>query len=309
MGEAGRTARRLAAGPSPTKKASPPAPRAWVRWTLTAAGATVAVVLTLGVLGTGKEPSATTEPLVGGDLHSLVVDPSRPVRLYVGGHDAAAVSDDGGRTWTPLPSLDRADAMGWGFQGATAWVAGHSGLYRSADGGQTFGVVTEGLRSTDVHAFGAGGGMLYAASPATGVSASTDAGATWDVRSPTVGRSFFGRILVDVGDAEHLIAAEPSSGAMDSRDGGRTWARLGSPAATWVSGFGADASQVLVSGPSGAARSSDGGRTWQPVTLPQGATIAEADRSDPQRLYAAGPVANRARVWVSHDGGRTWTRP
>lgn len=267
------------------------------------------MVLVLGALRSGKEASATTEPLVGGDLHSLIVDPTRPARLYAGGHDAAAVSDDGGRTWTPLQSLDRADAMGWGFQGATAWVAGHSGLHRSTDGGQTFGAFTEGLRSTDVHAFGAGAGTLYAASPTTGVSASTDGGATWDVRSPTVGRSFFGRILVDPVDAEHLVAADPSSSAVDSRDGGRTWARLGGPVATWVSGYGADPAQVLVSGPSGAARSSDGGRTWQPVALPQGATIAEADRTDPQLLYAAGLVGNRARVWVSHDGGRSWARP
>lgn len=293
-----------------SKAVVPPRRRAFRPWALGLAAAAVVVVAVLGVLGAGQDTPASAEPSIGGDLHSLVVDPTRPTRLYLGGHDAVAVSEDAGRSWLPVRTLDRADAMGWGFQETNAWVAGHNGLHRSTDGGQTFRTATIGMRSSDVHAFGAGSGMLYAASPTTGVSASSDDGTTWDVRSPTTGRSFFGRILVDPTDAEHLVAADPGSGPVESRDGGRTWARLGGvAAATWVSGFGGDPTRVVVSGPSGAARSSDAGRTWQPLTLPEGATIAEVGGSDAQLIYAAGLIANRARVWVSHDGGRTWARP
>lgn len=286
-----------------------PRRRAFHPWVLGTAAAVVLAVM-LVVLRAGQDTPASAEPAIGGDLHSLVVDPSRPTRLYLGGHNAVAVSDDAGRHWLPVNTLDRADAMGWGFEGTNAWVAGHNGLHHSTDGGQTFRSATGDMRSTDVHAFGAGSGMLYAASPTSGVSASTDDGNTWDIRSPTMGRSFFGRILVDPTAAEHLVAADPSSGPMESRDGGRTWARLGGVAsATWVSGFGPDPTQVVVSGPSGAARSSDAGRTWEPLALPEGATLAEVGSSDAQLLYAAGLVANRARVWVSHDSGRTWARP
>src|SRR5206468_8018217 len=119
---------------------------------------------------------------------SLVVDATSG-RLFVGGHLAVAVSSDGGRTWAAVRSLDAADAMGWGFEPSTVWVSGHPGLNRSDDGGRTFRRANQGLPSTDVHAFGALGDRLYAASPAVGVFASEDGGASWRVRSPDAGQS------------------------------------------------------------------------------------------------------------------------
>jgi hypothetical protein len=51
-----------------------------------------AVLLSAGgqqLLGSGERP------YVGGDLHSLAVDPSDPDKVVVGGHDGGAVSEDG----------------------------------------------------------------------------------------------------------------------------------------------------------------------------------------------------------------------
>lgn len=209
-----------------------------------------------------------------------------------------------------VDSLADADPMGWGFGGATIWVSGHPGLNRSADGGRSFVRANEGLPHTDVHAFGASGSHLYGASPAVGVFASEDGGATWAVRSRDAGQGFFGRILVDPADGTHLVAADARTGPVESADGGRTWMRLGGPStATWISWAGGDPARPIVSGPRGSARSVDAGRTWEGLTLPEGAVLVEASPDDAQLLYAAGLGGGRAIVWVSRDGARTWARP
>ena len=256
-----------------------------------------------------RQDQVSAEAFVGGDLHSLVADPQRPGRLYVGGHAAVATSADGGATWSPVDSLRGADAMGWAFGPDGIRVSGHPGLSRSSDGGRTFVPASTGLPSTDVHAFGGGGSVLYGASPAVGVFASADGGTTWEVRATATGQAFFGRILVDPSQPDHLVAADVRAGPVESSDGGRSWNPLGGLAgATWVT-WGADRAILIASGPRGAARSSDGGRSWEPLPLPDGAVIVEASSGDDATIYAGGLVGTSARIWVSRDAGRTWNRP
>lgn len=275
-----------------------------------------ALVVAVTVAGGGRDrpptPAASRSvgPAIGGDLHSLVVDPADPGRLFVGGHQAVGQSSDGGRSWQMVESLAGADAMGWAFAGATVWVSGHPGLNRSGDAGRSFVRANQGLPDTDVHAFGASGPLLVGASPAVGVFASEDGGASWAVRSRDAGQGFFGRILVDPADSNHLMAADARTGPVDSADGGRTWKRLGGPtSATWISWAAGDPARPIASGPRGAARSVDGGRTWEALTLPDGAVLVEASPDDANLLYGAGLGGGRAIVWVSRDGARTWARP
>lgn len=160
---------------------------------------------------------------VGGDFHSLVDDPTTSGRIFVEGHEAASASADGGRTWRRVDSLDGADAMGWGFYDCAVYVSGHRGISRSTDGGVRFQKASAGLPDTHIHAFGASASTLYRAGPATGVMASTGGGRTWRARTTTHGQPFFGRILTDPGDDEHLIAADArpewSSAATEGRAG------------------------------------------------------------------------------------------
>lgn len=253
--------------------------------------------------------SSSTGAVVGGDLHSVVADPTEPGRLFVGGHQAVSVSDDGGVTWRRVPSLDDKDAMGWAFADDAIYVSGHPGLNRSTDGGLTFTAVNEGLPHTDVHAFGAGGGVLYGGSPAVGVFASEDDGDTWKILTGDAGQSFFGRILVDPDDPQHLFAADASAGVAQSRDGGRSWQQVGPLAsATWITAPTDSLDVVIASGPAGAARSEDGGETWEPFDLPANALLAELS-PDGETVYAASHRGNRAQLSVSSDGGRTWSDP
>lgn len=275
------------------------------------AAAGLAAVAALGIITsrggeTGAQAPQAAGGFVGGDLHSLVADPTTPGRLFVGGHEAVSVSNDGGRTWSRTDSLNGADAMGWGFTDEVVWVSGHPGVNRSSDDGATFARANEGLPNTDVHAFGAGVSVIYGAGPAVGVIASTDGGRTWQPRTGEAGQAFFGRMLVDGADDQHLVAADAQSGAVESTDGGRTWRRLGGPpSALWVSRHG---EALFVSGPQGAAQSADGGRTWDEVALPAGASILEADPTTTDLLFTAVHTGDRAEILFSRDGGQTWSR-
>lgn len=270
-------------------------------------GAT-ALVMASGGDRTGGDGSGG---LTGGDFHSIAVDPSDPNRLFVGGHQAVSVSTDGGATWDEVESLRGADAMGWAFTSDAIYVSGHPGLNRSTDGGQSFEKINEGLPNTDVHAFGGNDEVLYGATPATGVFASTSGLGSWQPRTASAGQSFFGRIVVDPDDPDHVLAADASAGVAESTDGGRTWRRIdsGLTSATWLS-RGGDGLEVLVaSGAPGAAISTDAGRTWDRLDLPEGATLVEAMPDDPDVLYAGIHRGTRVEVRVSRDRGATWTSP
>lgn len=257
-----------------------------------------------------EDGDSPARPFVGGDLHSLVVDPADPSRVYVGGHDGVAASTDGGKTWRQIGTLDGADAMGWAFAGNRTLVGGHPGLFASEDGGRTFEQRNEDLPATDLHALGADGELIYAASPQLGVFASSDGGRTWEVRTDQAGQSFMGRILVDPSDPDRLVAPDMQAGAAQSTDGGRTWRALGGvPGAMWVSWDWRNTDHLVVSGMGQASVSTDGGRAWAPLDVPGGVAAVEMSSGDPKVLFAAALDGTSAEVWISRDGGSTWRRP
>ena len=97
-----------------------------------------------------------TGSFVGADLHSLVVVPNDPSSVFVGGHQSAAVSRDGGRTFQQVSGLQNNDAMAWSMSddGKNQVVSGHGGLRTSDDGAATWTDRTGQLPASDVHAVG-----------------------------------------------------------------------------------------------------------------------------------------------------------
>ena len=259
-----------------------------------------------------KVPSGRSapDPVVGGDLHSLVVSPDDPDTVYIGSHQGVSVSTDGGATWETIPSLAGSDAMGWGFTDDAVLVGGHPGLSVSTDGGKTFELRNDGLPTTDVHALGAGGDTIYVGLAGAGLFASTDGGTSWEARSEQFGGAFMGRIHVDPSDDQHLLAPDMQSGALESTDGGLTWESLGGvQGAMWVSWAAGDTERIVTTGQGAAVVSRDGGGTWEPFEIPEGASIVEFSPHDPEVLYSAVLKAPEAAVYVSRNGGDSWDRP
>ena len=262
--------------------------------------------------GDGATPASRTspsDPVVGSDLHSLVVHPDDPETLYIGSHEGVSISTDGGKTWNEVESLKDADAMGWGFIDEEILVGGHPGLSVSTDAGRSFEQRNDGLPSTDVHALGAGQNLMYAGLAGAGLFASSD-GESWVRRSRDFGGGFMGRIQIDPEDSEHLLAPDMQGGAMESTDGGRSWVALGGvQGAMWVSWAPDDTDHIVPTGLGSSAESIDGGETWEPMEIPAGVSIVEFSPHDPQILYAGVLKAPTAQVFVSYDAGETWARP
>jgi hypothetical protein len=284
------------------------------RWRLWVVGLLVAVALAVGgwiVSRPDGEAANGAAAFVGGDLHSMVVHPSDPNRLWVGGHGGAGASTNGGRTWTQVASLDGADPMGWEMDPkdpSRHYLGGHPGFQVSTDGGRTFTRRNQGLPATDVHGLGRDpvSGRLYATVVGHGLLASDDQGATWTMVNAAV--QTMGPILINPKDPQTLYLSDMQN-LLRSTDGGRSWQRLGAiPGAMWIARS-ADGATFLAAAGGQILKSTDAGRTFATIGPPPTAVaaVAFADRTG-QRLYAAGLEGERAVVFRSDDGGARWQR-
>ena len=126
----------------------------------------------------------------------------RPVVGFVVG--GLAVSGDRGATWSPFGTGLPASRVNeiHHRSASVVLVATESGLYRSADAGQTFTKVTTGLVDANAPALGiSGDGTLgtYLAMPGHGINTtylyySSDEGTVWQLRTPIYSQNLLARV-------------------------------------------------------------------------------------------------------------------
>jgi photosystem II stability/assembly factor-like uncharacterized protein len=261
----------------------------------------------------GQQTDSTERPYVGGHLHSMAVDPTNPEKVMVGGHDGAAMSNDGGKTWRQINDLEGTDPMGWvvsADEPTKMYAGGHPGFYRSEDGGKTWSQDNSGLPGTDVHALGMdpqNPNYLYAYIVGHGVYRSPNSGVSWEPVNSEIGT--MGPILVDPQDPDTLYLALEDM-FLRSDDAGKSWEQVGTipgDVATWVAQE-RKAPDTFYAASGGVYKSADGGESWQQVGdgLPERVSVVEVAQSDPQIVYAGVLEGDTATVYRSEDGGESW---
>jgi len=251
-------------------------------------------------------PATSMAAFVGSDLHSIAVDPADPNHLYVGGHQAASESHDGGRTFSKVSALDNADPMAWTISadGQTQVTSGHYGVRVSHDGGRTWADVSSRLPGTDVHSLGIDPrdpAKWWAYVVGRGVYASVDGGGSWAPRGGA-SLSFMGPIVLLPSGA--LLASDMQRGVVRSEDGGRTWAPYGSQGFSFLS-LDPRNGLHLVAAAGSISESIDGGATWRRLGgAPQGRAVAIGPDGS---LFSADLAGETVSVYRSADAGGTWS--
>lgn len=254
----------------------------------------------------GAGPIAT---LSAPDVHSLLIDPRDPERIFFGSHAGIQESADGGFTWSD-GTLRDADAMQLAVSPAspeTIYATGHDVFQVSRDGGRTWQPHAAGLPGTDIHGFAqdpVDPDRLFAFVVGAGLHASGDGGVTWEVLpSQPAGEAMHLALAAHDG----VLYAATGSGIVITRDEGATWDALPSQPAGQVISLAAPAgdAQVLYAGtPDGLAKSADGGATWTalgPTGVPVLALAASSTDAN-QVLF----VNDTGEVYRSDDGGLSW---
>lgn len=168
-----------------------------------------------------------------------------------------------------------------------------------------------------------------------GILKSTDRGATWTPLASTVGNPAFNniaRIIVDPTDPNVVLAAatrgrfkeylNPRSSIFRSTDGGATWTEV--YASTTISGGRVQKIQQLVADPTdfnilyatvekaGILKSTNRGLTWSfvntGITIFAGRFELAISPVDHLRLFASAEGTSHSELWVSTNGGTSWSR-
>ena len=183
--------------------------------------------------------SLVSNALAAPYLGDLLVDPADPATVYALAPDEILKSFDGGATWVPLPPGPAIQRLYFGREQPA---------------------------------------VLYATVSGAGVSASTDAGASWQPANAGIADQTILDLAFDPVDPQKIYAA--SSGSS------------GTPGGLFVS--------------------TDHAQSWTPVDLGVPVNVSTAVAFDPRDaslVYAAaGPGAPRGGLLASADGGATWAR-
>jgi len=262
----------------------------------------------------------------GGNVLSLAVSPARDV--YLGTADGHVfVSQDGGANWRLRGRVSsRHDAV---IQKllvdtqrdhvlfAAVWfqdVRAGGALYRSNDGGATWtvaGLTGEIVRTVQQSPSAPD---VFVAGTRSGVFRSSDAGQSWQRDSPEGDPELrnVDSIAIDPGDSR-IVYAGTYHLPWKTLDAGHTWQPVaaGMIDDSDIMSLRVDAirhDRVFASACSGIYRSENGGVRWTKLQgIPYSSRRTQSivqDPRDPRIVYAA----TTEGLWVTRDGGESWTR-
>ncbi|MGZ3440304.1 MAG: WD40/YVTN/BNR-like repeat-containing protein, partial [Polyangia bacterium] len=252
----------------------------------------------------GQSWSPPTSAMPGStNVYAIAVDFTDDKQLYLGTDNWGFSSADFGATWTavtyggtilPIFSLAATPSQSGTFfagggggdaysiaSGATAWSPAGSGLPASS-------------RINALVAHPTNAMILYAATSASGVYKTANAGAVWSASSTGLASMKIVGLALDPMTPATLYAATADQGVYKSSDAGATWSAassgLQSMNTTAIALAPSQPATLYVATDKGVHQSLDGGATWAPYNAGLGASEVNAlavDPTDPLSAFAA----------------------
>ncbi len=262
--------------------------------------------------------------LTGSAPFTVAIDPTAPDTVYVSSNGGGIfVTTDGGTTWTDL----KVQLVGIGSVAiqllaldpdtpGTVLAQADTGLYRTTDGGKSWGPVST---RTDISVLlddPSTAGRFLAGLAGGGVLESGDDGSSW--RSASAGLS---GVAVTAVAAARTAAATVYAGTQNqwvlaSGDGGATWAAPTGwppggtgPAVSALAVDPVSAGVVYLGTVNAVQKTTDSGATWANVSVPANAVSGTVvglglSPANPATVYAA---TNLNGVYKSVNGGVGWS--
>ena len=261
----------------------------------------------------------------GGAAQAIVQDPQQPSILLASTRDGLLYrSFDKGALWTPVHfpgqlavAVQVLAVSGGGnplyYLGLTPGTSGQTGLYRSADRGQTWQPL-EGLRNEPVFSLAIWNEdpRVIVAGSQNGVFRSRDAGDSWQRISPLANRELqpITSIAIDPASAD-VIYAGTTHLPWKTSDGGKTWQSIHNGMIDDSDVFSIQVDPVnhdrlFASACSGIYRTDNGGASWiKLLGIPRTSRRTYTIRQDPfhRNVVYAGTSQG---LWKSIDEGVTW---
>ena len=276
---------------------------------------------------------------------SMALDPQSPDTIYVGTGEGNFNSDgyygvgilkstDGGAAWTNIVGPFLRDYIGAIAVHPTdseivLCASRAGGIFRSADGGNTWNATLAGAAGTSIAFDPTNGDSVYAAlgTPAgntsNGVYHSTDAGLTWQRLTGTGNASLpatgVGRIEIAIAPsspatifaqiANTIVTGTSTAtlmGVYKTTDAGATWTRVTSSTTSWgaqtwyynVLRVSPKDPNVIWSGGIAVVRSLDGGNTWNAPSL-----TGPNNNEMHVDFHALAFTPDGSKLYIGNDGG------
>lgn len=153
----------------------------------------------------------------------------------------AAATWSAGASFAGAPDFGHVHALAVDASGQALWLGAHSGLYRSEDGGRTWGSVSLPAHHPDVMAIvvhPSEAGVVYAGTHDAGVLKTMDGGKSWSVVNTGLGGLDVHGLAIDPNAPAklHALVREKRAGVYRTTDAGSKWVRVddGPPGETKV---------------------------------------------------------------------------
>lgn len=264
-------------------------------------------------------------------VHSLVVDPRSPTRIYAGAIGAIWRTDDAGNHWTaaetPLTRQCEIRGLAIDIANPSTLYAGCLGVIKTIDGGNTWTAINVGIAESgalpvvwSIAIDPSTAATVYAGAPQGIVFKSVNGGATWQRTGALPNGAREVRALtIDPVSPNTIYAGATVGGVFKSIDGGGNWTSENKGiTANAVTSLAIDprSPATLYAGTigSGVFKTIDGASSWTEVFGPKNVggmsfTVAELaiDPLAPSTIFmAVGDAELDLGIFQTTDAGATW---